>query len=325
MSVVYKRTPAVDIIDDWFASVLTCDFIALESLRKKVDINVKNRDGNTALIVACKTKIEELVEWLLSLKPELDIRGEWGHTALTIASFGDNHEVVYLLLEAGANVNSRTDNGNTALEFASDALTIKCLIKAGACLTVVNDYYESILCSAIFNRNAEKVRLLAEAGIDVNVKDKDGKYMLSIAVSNIGRCKDIVYTLIKYSSKKELDRAEVISGGGGLNVLGYACVTGNATLVKALLDKGVTVEKGWCDTNTDVRCTQTSLGLAIGYKFYNIVAILLRAGARTVTDKDNDTHNYSTPDSKQEALDTYVKNMNKQDAVKIALLALGEE
>ena len=105
-----------------------------------IDINAKDKDGNTALIVAVKRVHTAIVDLLLAAPGiDIDVNAEGSQpvdwTALTWAASEGNTAVVDLLLAAGADVDAKTNNGATALIWAAvggHAAMVRQLLAAGA-------------------------------------------------------------------------------------------------------------------------------------------------------------------------------------------------
>jgi len=294
---VTEDTTVIDYTVSWFQAVNNLDYLSLESFSKDIDINVKNEENDTALILACDAENEKLVEWLLNLKPELNTCRRNGDTALTIAASKNNKSIVELLLNAGAYIDTQNNSGDTALRLAGDVNIIRLLISTGACLTIVDCRNISILCSAIYHKNVGKVRLLAEAGIDVD-------NTLNLVLDKVHRGyynEEIAAILIEYS--KNLDTVQI----GIYTVLQYVCMRGYTRLVEIILKKRIIFDKTIC-------LTTSAFGLAVDNKHYDIVAMLLQAGTDSLIEKDNQEE---TP------LDAYIKNIDIPDTVKTVLLAMG--
>ena len=71
---------------------------------EKLDINARDRDGSTALILACEKNYASIVEVLLTHKSlKLDIQNKDGHTALILAAVkvGGNVKTVKSLIAKG--------------------------------------------------------------------------------------------------------------------------------------------------------------------------------------------------------------------------------
>lgn len=94
----------------------------LELLRyftdKKININLPNKNGNTALKKAIGNGNIEIVKLLLEHHANADAIGSAGYTALILATYYNNVEIVKLLLEHNANVDLATNSGFTALGMA---------------------------------------------------------------------------------------------------------------------------------------------------------------------------------------------------------------
>ena len=84
-----------------------------------LDVNIKDNDGDTALIWASMYDYTEVVKLLLESGADVNIKNNYGNTALIWASYNGHTEIVKLLLESGADVNIKNKFGNTALIQAS--------------------------------------------------------------------------------------------------------------------------------------------------------------------------------------------------------------
>ena len=89
-------------------------------LKEGADVNAKNSEGYTALILASSNGHKEIVEMLLEKGADVNAKDSDGWTALMWASRNGHTETVTILLEEGADVNAK-DNyflGSTALDIA---------------------------------------------------------------------------------------------------------------------------------------------------------------------------------------------------------------
>lgn len=113
----------------------------------KVDINIQNKFGNTALMKAAQKGQIDLIRLLLINGANIHIRSKRGYTALMAAAAHGNADIVKLLLENGAHVNVQNKNGWTALMLAlfcsqypaARSRVIADLLAAGADLTTIRD------------------------------------------------------------------------------------------------------------------------------------------------------------------------------------------
>jgi ankyrin repeat protein len=79
-------------------------------IEKGADINAKDNNGMTALMLASKNnrkEIVELVELLIKNGADVNAKDIYGRTALMIASVNGHKEIVELLIKNGADVNAK--------------------------------------------------------------------------------------------------------------------------------------------------------------------------------------------------------------------------
>lgn len=104
-------------------------------VRHGADINARDKDNETPLILASRWNEQQAVRKLLELGATRDNRDNGGMTALFRAAMDNRAEVVGILADAGADPNVPTDSGLTAL-FAAAMRghfdVAKRLVEAGA-------------------------------------------------------------------------------------------------------------------------------------------------------------------------------------------------
>jgi ankyrin repeat protein len=76
--------------------------IVTELLSAHADVNARNNDGETALITATAARDDDLVKALLAARADVNVRDNSGRTALSVAQRGGYVEIVEWLKQAGA-------------------------------------------------------------------------------------------------------------------------------------------------------------------------------------------------------------------------------
>ena len=92
------------------------DIISI-GIAKKIDLNVKNDEGNTPLHLAALKGRHEIVKLLLSNSTDsLNVQNEMGSTPLHLASFTKNRMVIGILLFYDASTDIKDNFGLTPVE-----------------------------------------------------------------------------------------------------------------------------------------------------------------------------------------------------------------
>jgi ankyrin repeat protein len=165
----------LEVEDDMGKTMLGAALSAATSSDDPPYINSGTRDKAIAWI---KLLIEKGVD--------VNVKDDEGTTPLMIAS-KNSPESVTLLIEAGAEVNAKNDQGWTPLMYAaasvSDPPEVSTLLIEATRTHNFKDFSTQMM-AAYMRRTPEIVRLLIEAGADVNAKDNDGGTPLSMANKN---------------------------------------------------------------------------------------------------------------------------------------------
>jgi uncharacterized protein len=85
-----------------------------------IDVNMKNNNGRTTLIIASRCGRTEIVAMLLEKGADLDAKDNNGKTALMEASTSGRTEIVQMLLNKGADLDAKDNMGYTALMMVQD-------------------------------------------------------------------------------------------------------------------------------------------------------------------------------------------------------------
>jgi len=104
-----------------FDAVRAHDQTALnEYLKSGGDVNARDSNGMTALILAADAGCDSIVRFLLEHKASPNLTDRWGQTALMLAAGRNITSCAKLLLAGGAALDIRATNGLTALRYATD-------------------------------------------------------------------------------------------------------------------------------------------------------------------------------------------------------------
>jgi len=164
---------------------------AKQLIEAGADVNVANRQGETALSAAAYNADFELVTELLAhgAKPATIDRA--GKSPILYAAARGQDGIVAALLDAGIDANARYGAELTALMWAAGhadnapaggALrTVQLLLARGAKLDFVDDRGRGALMIAAQLGHTELVDALLTAGADKTLKDKTGKTALDLA------------------------------------------------------------------------------------------------------------------------------------------------
>lgn len=259
----------------------------LEKMRLLVkagaNIDVKNGDGNTPLLNACRYDVIDNARFLLENGANQNTKNSDGTTPLFFACNNENLDLIKLLVEHGAKVKIHTVDDKDILFYlmsrvnlkdsktkinVHDALyeyahqdnteLMKTLIDAGV---DVNSEYkgESIIQGACLGGSLNAVKLLLKNGADINKKDDNGETCLPSAIYSSN--KELVSFLIKNGIDINHQNKE------GMCALHSASIQDKYDIVELLLKNGadVTLRNRKNKTPLDVARSQRVKDLLIQY------------------------------------------------------------
>ncbi|MDP2854741.1 MAG: ankyrin repeat domain-containing protein [Smithellaceae bacterium] len=274
-------------------AALVQDFLA-----KGARLDLKNKDGETALSLAKKDGLEYIAQLLeksaggepspqadtsrhplfkaikedrldqvkamVAKGADVNLRAPTGSTPLMYAADGNKLEMVRFLLNSRADVNAKNGANNTALIYASikghEGVVYELLSKK-ADVNVKNMAKGDALIYAVLSKRTTVVGLLLKHGAKVNDKYDDEKTALMMVVE--AGSADIAKLLIAHKADvNAVDKNQ-------MTALMIACEKGNADLVEALLKAGA-------DINQKSKYGDTALSKAIAAKNVRIVRTLIK-------------------------------------------------
>ncbi|TWR31636.1 ankyrin repeat domain-containing protein [Mucilaginibacter pallidiroseus] len=110
-----------------FTAIQENDALAVKYLLNKgANINAQDADGRTPLIIAASNGQERIARLLLCCSnPDVDVKDNNGNTALMLACQNNRVNEMYLVATHFPDVNLRNKNGRTALMIATEANNIE--------------------------------------------------------------------------------------------------------------------------------------------------------------------------------------------------------
>lgn len=204
----------------------------------KLDVVIESgplwQRGMTPLMAAIVAGQEKAAQTILDAKPSLDVRSRDGRTALIWAAGWGTPNMVQHLLDAGAEKNVRDEANWTALMMAAgrgDAQSVNLLVKSGADINAKNKWGQTALMTALRAGNVEKAEILLAAGANPNDTDLDGLTPMHMAAEG-GAPVEVISMLVKRGGNVNVQSAD------GLTPLMIACDRGDVERVKILLANG---------------------------------------------------------------------------------------
>jgi ankyrin repeat protein len=181
-----------------------------------VDIDCRDKFGNSGLMLAAYHCHVDVVRLLLLRKADAELRDDAGSTALSDAAAQGSPECVKLLIEAGAEVNVRTVSGETPISRAVQSDT-----------------------------RPDVVELLLRAGADVELQDGAGRDAVSKSTirQDGGGILKLILSLAR-PSKASLERALIYAAELGAKDAVETLLRGGATLAPDRWPMHVAIAQG---------------------------------------------------------------------------------
>ena len=160
---------------------------AVKKLLLENHLNRKIAKGNSLLHKAVYLNLPCVVDRFLEYGIAINIMDNNGMTPLRVAMFWQRIEIVDLLLKRGADFTSQDRLGFTPLDRAvyyQDLEIVKRLVIHGADVNTRSSYNSTPLhTSCDYIENPSIVEYLIKNGADINVKNNEGYYPSSLAIS----------------------------------------------------------------------------------------------------------------------------------------------
>ena len=154
-----------------------------QCLRQNVKLDVLIMD-KTPFIEAASKGYVQIMRLLISFGASIDFTNRNRETALIWAAYNGQREAVNLLIENNVKLDMQDGDGETALVVASKighSGIVYDLIQNGVSF-ISNNNGESPLYVAAYYSHSDVVRLLLGTNINIDLKNRDGKTALDIAL-----------------------------------------------------------------------------------------------------------------------------------------------
>ncbi|OGV54294.1 MAG: hypothetical protein A2017_00395 [Lentisphaerae bacterium GWF2_44_16] len=173
-------------------------------ISKGANIHDRNSNGTTILMHAIYMQTPlELIENLLKAGVEPGLKDDSGDTALHCSSRNQDIRYASLILKYGADINAGDKNNRTTLYQALNNGNYKLaefLIGKGADVNISS--YESPLSLAVYNNQAELVKLILEHKGNPNIRNSSNQTPLNIAAARGSY--EIVDLLLNYKADPDI-------------------------------------------------------------------------------------------------------------------------
>jgi ankyrin repeat protein len=214
-------------------------------LKQRVDVNVADADGTTALHYAIQRNDADTVDLLVRAGANVKAVNRYGIAPLQVAATTGSAAIFATLLEAGADPNTTTPEGETVLMTAShtgDAASVRLLASRGANVNAKEGWKgQTALMWAAADNNAAAMKALLEAGADVHARSKANVFTPLLFAVRAGHVE---------ASRVLLDAGADVNQPmpDGTSPLVLATVNGHYELGSFLLDRGANPKadgQGW--------------------------------------------------------------------------------
>ncbi|RNC89494.1 MAG: ankyrin repeat domain-containing protein [Allomuricauda sp.] len=176
-------------------------------IKKGLDINTQDVDGNTPLHNAARGNSLEVVQLFSNQVEDVNTKDNKGRTALAMAVSRNKPEIVELLLKQGAGIAATDNNGNTLAFYLKESYNAKSpeafeakwalLNKAGLLLTEAQHEGNTLLHLAAKDNNLALLQRLEGFGFDINQKNDEGITALHLAAMSTTHTDILKYLISK--------------------------------------------------------------------------------------------------------------------------------
>jgi len=237
-------------------------------IRNNIEINAKDKMNRTGLMLSSAAGCIFCSDLLITEGADISVMDNKGRNALFYAAFNGNSGIIDLLIDNECKFDLADNHGCTPLIVASYFGRIKAIdsiLDNGADINRVENNGLSPLMVAVQQKDIEVAKLLINRAADVNLRDNDGNSPLIISVKNGD--KDFVNLLTTHGARVN------ISNSGGITPLIFAIKRKKSDIAKMLIKNGA-------DVNLSDNNNMTPLMVASKTGRFKFLDILINSGAR---------------------------------------------
>lgn len=268
---------------------------------QQFNINIKDNDGNTLLLLALKQRNKDLAHLLINAGADVTIADNRGQTPLMLSLFFDDIEIMQSLLKKGAHIDAQNEKGITVLMGAMNGLGSK---NQNPSLRLRFKNFAQFLI------NVDTLSQGRLKGADVNIADVNGNTPLMVAAASGD--KDLVQLLLE-------KQAQVNTyNNSGVTALIAASFNGRREIVQLLLEKGADIYAKNNEGQTALmkvqnRLKQPNLTDAQKLAFQDIAITLLNKQLQTPTPSEQQPLKKVKREDVMEIIDLSDDDIKKED------------
>ena len=245
---------------------------AVTLLQKRLDPNIAEPDGTTAIFWAVRNNDLTLVDRLIKAGAKATAANRYGVTPIFLACESGSAAIVERLLTAGVSANATGPEGETALHtcaHSGNVAAAKALLARGATVNAGDSWRgQTPLMWAAARRHPQMIKALVEAGADVNARS----------------------SIIAWERQRTAEPRDKWLPPGGLTALHFAAREGCVDCAKVLVSSGADIN----DIDPD---SHTPLVIALMNGHFDVAGALIELGANVnQADKVGQTPLYAAVD-----------------------------
>ncbi len=153
-------------------------------IKSGAHVNARNRDGATPLLKAVQGRHIDVIKLLIKRHADINVKDDSSVSPLMATLMDGNLEIAKILVESGADVRVKSAGGSTPMHMAAreDSALVKLLVKKGADVNAVDNRGWTALHAAVSAKRADIVEFLMDAGASANIRNKNDKTPLDLAL-----------------------------------------------------------------------------------------------------------------------------------------------